>query len=538
MEMNDPGESPGMSREAQVLLIDREIARLKQKRNKFAPVSSLPPELLATVFRLLVDGYATWSWQGFMDLVGLTHVATHWRAVALDHASLWSNIASYVGPQWLDAFLARSRGAPLSVLLDIRSWEPPPETTAEIIHRIAELFAQASRLVSVSLTADAPTINTLLAAFTSPATRLKTLTIAIETSHDGGFEADLALNQSLSGLAAPALQELSFYDCTLSYTNPLYQNITSLTIYVEELDISFQELYESLKVVAPRLENLTLWFCSFCDVTVEDYDSITLPKLSKISLGRITDASITLLPLLRFPPSTSVSLTCVWLGNEEAQTISSALATAWISSSEPPIIESLSATNGPYEFLIRGWSTLANTQDQESDRKLYISSDPDSGPMDNSGYELSIIHTIMSRLPLRNLLYLELECIFHTPSDMNDILSQLSRLLSIKLCKHLDQLDTFLSFLLEDPFEVPSDDSTTPKPATITRLPSLQDIIFEEITGIKAHLKRLSTALQRRYPFGSCVRRVDLKRCGTIRPKALLQLLDGTGLEDAICSPE
>ncbi|KAH6914645.1 hypothetical protein BKA70DRAFT_1256671 [Coprinopsis sp. MPI-PUGE-AT-0042] len=537
MEMGDSEEK---NRDAQLLLLDREIARLKQKRNELSPVSVLPPELLATVFRLLVYDQPSWSRQGFTDLVRLTHVSAHWRAVALEQATFWSHIDSYFGPQWLGRFVARSRNAPVSVLLD-NDFNTPPATTAEILPQIASLLAQTSRLVSVTLRADPATVGSLLDAFTSPAPRLTRLSIVIVPYRGDDLEAGIVLDQSLSQLEAPALRDIALCDCILSSTHHLYQNVTSLDITVDDLDVSFtpRELYYSLNVVAARLESLTLWFAMGLDHDAElDLAPVTFPKLSSLSLGRTSDVIVNYLPFLSLPSSTSVSLMCAWADYDEIEVMCSALSTNWSSLPDLPMIEKLSATNNSDEFFVHGWRSRIKTQDQ--DKILDLASGADTRTMDDDdpGYDTRIIHTILGCLPLRNLLDLELTCMFHTPSAMHDILSNLPLLQSIRLCEYLEQLKALLTFLLEDPFEMPSDnfDSTPPDTTTI-RLPSLQDITFTKILKIKASLKRLSTALQMRRPFGDCVRKVVFKRCGTIPPDTLIQLKDSGGLEDVVYSP-
>ncbi|KAI0280965.1 hypothetical protein BC826DRAFT_874013, partial [Russula brevipes] len=85
-------------------------------RNTLAPVSVLPPEVLARIFHLVAFADSSGAETGSLRWIGVTHVCRHWRQVALDDSSLWARISSSrVRPTWVSEVLARARDAPLAI---------------------------------------------------------------------------------------------------------------------------------------------------------------------------------------------------------------------------------------------------------------------------------------------------------------------------------------------------------------------------------------------------------------------------------------
>ncbi|KAI0284067.1 hypothetical protein BC826DRAFT_894091, partial [Russula brevipes] len=85
-------------------------------RNTLAPISILPPEVLARIFHLV----AVLPWHKLESLkwISVTHVCRHWRQVALDDSSLWARISGWMPVAritWVSEMLARARNAPLSI---------------------------------------------------------------------------------------------------------------------------------------------------------------------------------------------------------------------------------------------------------------------------------------------------------------------------------------------------------------------------------------------------------------------------------------
>ncbi|KAI0264916.1 hypothetical protein BC834DRAFT_881122 [Gloeopeniophorella convolvens] len=75
-----------------VVFTESHLRSLYAQLNALAPVSLLPTELLARIFRLLRDS-RDYDKEARLPLsVAVTHVCCHWREVALSDSSLWSAI--------------------------------------------------------------------------------------------------------------------------------------------------------------------------------------------------------------------------------------------------------------------------------------------------------------------------------------------------------------------------------------------------------------------------------------------------------------
>ncbi|TEB23193.1 hypothetical protein FA13DRAFT_1640179, partial [Coprinellus micaceus] len=86
-----------------------EILALQSHRNTLRPINRLPPEIFSTIFQLVKDDITEAervSW------IKVTHVCRYWREIALDHASLWSNI-SFIHPELAKVMHIRSKISPL-----------------------------------------------------------------------------------------------------------------------------------------------------------------------------------------------------------------------------------------------------------------------------------------------------------------------------------------------------------------------------------------------------------------------------------------
>jgi hypothetical protein len=123
--------------------VDREIdaamlltRALLTHRNTLAPVSVLPPEVLARIFHLVALAESSRSKMGSLRWISVTHVCRHWRQVALDDSSLWARISgSTANTAWISEMLARARNAPLAIdLFETPNAETLAMFTAHFAH--------------------------------------------------------------------------------------------------------------------------------------------------------------------------------------------------------------------------------------------------------------------------------------------------------------------------------------------------------------------------------------------------------------------
>lgn len=108
------------ARVAAISAIDKEFGaamqQLRSQCNALAPISPLPPEVLALVFRFLSFEDPPFSIIHDLGWIRATHVCRHWRQVALDNSSLWARISGvWMNMEAYSEILARARSAPLDI---------------------------------------------------------------------------------------------------------------------------------------------------------------------------------------------------------------------------------------------------------------------------------------------------------------------------------------------------------------------------------------------------------------------------------------
>ncbi|KAI0252279.1 hypothetical protein BJV78DRAFT_1153837 [Lactifluus subvellereus] len=94
------------------------ILSLLTRRNALAPISLLPPELLARIFHFHAFEELQ-SNRETLSRIRVTHVCRYWRQVALEDCSLWARFSALPpSTTCLAEMLARAKGAPLIIDLD------------------------------------------------------------------------------------------------------------------------------------------------------------------------------------------------------------------------------------------------------------------------------------------------------------------------------------------------------------------------------------------------------------------------------------
>ncbi|KAF8481686.1 hypothetical protein DFH94DRAFT_404420 [Russula ochroleuca] len=193
---------------------------LKSRRNALAPISRLPPEILATIFSLLPP--STWNKEaGHLEWIRVGHVCRLWRETALNHPRLWSYINfTKLTPAAAVEILARAKMAPLHVAADFTRWSVAhplfleSQLEAHISHtchlRISgHLQAAIERLVS-----SAPTLEFL---------SLLHKSFIFSSSH-------VVIPVNLFNGTIPRLTSLELENCDISWKSLLLKGLQTLKI--------------------------------------------------------------------------------------------------------------------------------------------------------------------------------------------------------------------------------------------------------------------------------------------------------------------
>ncbi|KAF6756718.1 hypothetical protein DFP72DRAFT_963897 [Ephemerocybe angulata] len=139
---NIPAEEHRTLIQRRVDELKNEICALNSLHNSLSPINRLPPEVLSDI---IIQG-SSQSRKESLLWIRLSHICKHWREVALDCASLWSDI-SFQNPTLTSVMLSRTKSAPLTVHIDTSF----PQTTPRINYALSEVFSSGDRLQSLTV---------------------------------------------------------------------------------------------------------------------------------------------------------------------------------------------------------------------------------------------------------------------------------------------------------------------------------------------------------------------------------------------------
>jgi hypothetical protein len=309
--MHDPG-----ARVVAVSAVDKEVEATRQlllslltRRNALAPVSLLPPEILARVFHFLVlEEEPPCSRGQDLGWIRATHVCRLWRQVALGDSSLWARISGFPSnTELISEMLARARNAPLDVDIDLRGASDPdvllmlrPHVSHTRKLRLYSLSFPHSASVRDIYSREAPALEhfELGVMITSP----------ITFRHPGGT--------TLFKGQAPRLRTFSLFHIFIPWSFIPRDQLTQLKIVLfdETTTPSHGDLNQliDLLVTCPGLEILVLEHCLPSQLSQIPYgQTIHFPRLSRLCLGGSSSRITNLMKMLEIPSSTRLHLHCV-----------------------------------------------------------------------------------------------------------------------------------------------------------------------------------------------------------------------------------
>ncbi|KAF5333287.1 hypothetical protein D9611_002799 [Ephemerocybe angulata] len=115
--------------------LECELRALRSCHNAVTLTCRLPPEILARIFiDLALMGLSSWYTDNnkvSVSWLRVTFVCRHWRSVALQSPSLWSNLV-FSNTNLAEAMLTRSKGAPLTIWYNGATDEPSPTLTTAL----------------------------------------------------------------------------------------------------------------------------------------------------------------------------------------------------------------------------------------------------------------------------------------------------------------------------------------------------------------------------------------------------------------------
>ncbi|KAI0258744.1 hypothetical protein BC834DRAFT_695378 [Gloeopeniophorella convolvens] len=279
--------------------ISERIRSLKTRRNALLPVSSLPTEIISSIFFLLsvVDPVCVASKLGWIKV---THVCQAWRNVALDSPLLWRRIDGLIGRQWAYEMLGRAKDLPLALTIpyDFMRFVADPELLARTFELTLDAFLFSFSLGEI-LESPAPILESFWLSQTEG--RL----------HSG----ELLLSTTLFDDNAPKLREIHLSNFVLPWTCLKSNSLTVLDVDTtsgkEEHLFPLSDLLVALKN-CPQLEYLKLHNClPYRDVPPRDGPAIVhLSRLQHLMLAGETACVAGLFQALCIPHTSTLSLSC------------------------------------------------------------------------------------------------------------------------------------------------------------------------------------------------------------------------------------
>ncbi|KAF8066614.1 hypothetical protein FPV67DRAFT_1495703 [Lyophyllum atratum] len=320
METRDVGDASAFSsitvREAAYARIREGIAASeavttswKRRHNELSLIFRLPPEILATIFRFLTVA----SEFDFRRLrwFRVSHVCSHWRRVALECPSLWSDIP-FSCPRWAEEMLARSKMAPLTIKAMFGGEYPRLRSSAafrEATFKTA--LSQLSRIRHLSLNqshGETRAFRELARSLDSPAPLLETFEIHFTSTSD-----ENTLPQDLFSGVSPRLVRIGITNCGLNWGAPIFANLVSLQVAkIPNASRPPVHLFISALSHMSRLEKLELDsdFASASGELTTLATTVNLPQLVHLNVSSRLVNCVSLMDHITYPSDARVTIKC------------------------------------------------------------------------------------------------------------------------------------------------------------------------------------------------------------------------------------
>ena len=402
--------------------LDAAMQLLLTLRNALAPISLLPPEVLALIFHFLSFEEPPCSGKQNLGWIRATHVCHFWRHVALGDSSLWARISGRpTNLKLISGMLARTRTAPLDIDIDLDG-TLLRELVLLMLHRHLSHTRKLRLRTATSLHFDsfrriysqeAPVLEHFeLDSFNSP----------IIFRELGGM--------TLFKGQAPSLRSLVLTHVFIPWSLIPRGQLTRLEIsLVDVYEISIADIpllgdlnqLIDLLVNCPELEVLALDSCLPSQLVHFPYgQTIHLPHLSRLTLGGSSPRISNLLKILKIPSSTMLHLYCTF---ENASTYDDhdlllPVVSAHFRSSAPIEFKNLRVTLNSTDrlFEVTGLTFLPTSRihqsqsvgcgmdDDDNDDEFILSFEE----LPEVGHWTDIIERVCKMLPISNIEFLSI----------------------------------------------------------------------------------------------------------------------------------
>ncbi|KAH9070739.1 hypothetical protein EDB83DRAFT_361810 [Lactarius deliciosus] len=264
--------------------VRKSVRTLKLHRNALAPISSLPTEVITTIFSFL---RASSSFAGnCLAWLRVAHVCHRWREIALNQPLLWSHVDfTTLTLTGAAEMLSRAKMVPLHLeaRVPVGRWDDSRFSAFQ-----NELHARISHICHLAISAEPSRLHRTLEGLTSPAPTLEYLSLSVElagyVSGAIGGRGFVPLPDTLFDGTTPKLSSLELRNCNINWKSLLLRGLKHLDIRMSSELPSLSVWLDALDGM-PQLKTLVLHSASpipLIPLNVER--TITLPFLTYLDI--------------------------------------------------------------------------------------------------------------------------------------------------------------------------------------------------------------------------------------------------------------
>ncbi|KAH8987724.1 hypothetical protein EDB86DRAFT_3081903 [Lactarius hatsudake] len=243
-------EDQRQSIDAEIRSLEESIQALRRRRNALAPISSLPTEVVVTIFSFLRVRVTLLAFKLGAKSEGpawlrVAHVCHRWREIALNQPLFWSHVDfTTVSSAGAAEILARAEKVPLQLeaRIPIGLWDEARFGAFQ-----QELQNHVSHISHLGFSAAPSHLRKILGGLVSPAPTLEFLSLSGEKYQNLRVREPAFVPDTLFDGSAPRLSSLELWHCNISWKSPLLRGLKhlemrvpferpSLTIWLDALD--------------------------------------------------------------------------------------------------------------------------------------------------------------------------------------------------------------------------------------------------------------------------------------------------------------
>ena len=273
--------------DAEIKSLEESILTLKQRRNALAPISSLPIEVISTIFSILrvpvaqspLTLTALSENPGNLPWFRISHVCHHWREIALDQPLFWSHLRlTNFSSAGVGEMLARAKMVPIY----LEAMVPNHWNGAQFSAFQKEIRMHASHISHLDISADFSRFSNVVKGLVSPAPILEYLSLVCTGFPNSVLPSEVCIPDTLFDGTTPRLSCLKLRKCDISWRSPLLKGLKCLEMHYPFWRPSLSNWLDALDAMS-QLQILILHEASPEALPLPGYNierTIALPFLS------------------------------------------------------------------------------------------------------------------------------------------------------------------------------------------------------------------------------------------------------------------